>query len=238
VGKWDLGLPMLAQGNDAGFKAAAEMELLKPSSAAQQVELGDKWYELGKKAKHPEKERLLARAVSWYKQAEPRLSGISQKRVQQRSEEIYQLVPEAGLDFDHITVKQWERLLGKSIEVKASSQTNDIGLVLPKDTKVRIVPHPTDTWTMHYERWIWSNGAPNIFDTDATGMIAKENGRRVLSQAPSIIIGQIQVVVGTGAPVGPGVIVGEGKVTVGPQLPGGGNGEGKIRIKVLALDDD
>jgi len=241
AGNWDIGLPLLALGSDADCKAAAEMEMLKPSGSAEQVELGDKWYTLGKKAKQPAQQGMFARAVSWYKQAEPSLSGITKERIAQRSDEIYLQVPETGVDYAHISIKQWDRLLSKPIDINAANQSNDIGLVLTKGAKVVIVPHPTDTWTMHYERWTWNNGAPNVFDTDATGLIPKEHDHRMMSGNGLLgIIGAMLVTVTGSPPVKPGELEGEGKVLVGPNTPGGagGTGTGKIRIKVVVLEED
>ncbi len=237
-GNWDIGLPLLAHGSDADLKAVAEMESLKPTVAAEQVELGDKWYGLGKKAKAAAQENMLARAVFWYQQAEPSLTGITKERVSQRMDEIYLQVPETGVDYDHITVKEWDRLLCKSIDIKADNPTNDFGLVLTKGAKVRIVPHPTDVWTMHYEGWSWSDRAPNVFDTDQTGMIPKEHRNRFMNGGTLGIIGVMMVTVGGGTPMRPGLIEGEGKVTVGPNLPNGGHGAGKIRIKVIVIEED
>jgi hypothetical protein len=244
AGNWDIGLPLLAQGSDADLKAAAEMEMLTPAGSAEQVELGDKWYALGKKAKQPAQLGMLARAVSWYKQAAPSLTGVTKERIDQRSDEIYLQVPETDVDYAHITVKQWDRLLTKSIDIKADNPSNDIGLILTKGAKVVIVPHPTDTWTMHYEGWHWSSGAPNVFDTDATGLIPKEHDHRMMSGSGLLgIIGAMLVTVAGSPPVKPGELEGEGKVLIGPNTPGstggaGGTGAGKIRIKVVILEED
>jgi hypothetical protein len=184
---------------------------------------------------------MLARAVSWYSQAEPSLSGVTKERIAQRSDEIYLQVPETGIDYPHISVKQWDRLLSRPIDINAANQSNDIGLTLTKGTKVVIVPHPTDTWTMHYERWHWNNGAANVFDTDATGLIPKEHDHRIMNGSGLLgIIGVMLVTVAGGAPAKPGELEGEGKVLVGPNTPGGagGTGTGKIRIKVVVLEED
>jgi hypothetical protein len=237
-GNWDVGLPLLVHGSDADFKAAAEMENLKPSGAAEQVELGDKWYALAKKAKAAAQENMLSRAVSWYRQAEPSLTGITKERIAQRSDEIYQQVPETDVDYDHISVKQWDRLLCKTVDIKADNGMNDLGLILTKGAKIRIVPNPTDVWTMHYEGWTWSDRVPNVFDTDWTGMIPKEHTQRMMRGGGLGIIGVMVVTVGGGMPARPGEIEGEGKVAVGPNLPNGGRASGKIRIKVVVLEED
>ncbi len=236
-GNWTIGLPLLAHGSDADLKTVAEMEMLKPSGAAEQVELGDKWYALGKKAKQPAQVALLARAAFWYSQAEPLLTGITKERVGQRCDEIYQQVPETGIDYAHITAKQWERLHSKPIEINAANAANDIGIGLGKGDKVCIVPDPAGLWTMHYENWHWSGGLPNVFDTNAAGVLKGGGGTRNLSQYPGTI-GMMMVTIGAAPPVRVGEHEGEGKVLVGPALPGGGMGQGKIRIKVVVLDEE
>ncbi len=244
AGNWDIGLPLLAQGSDADLKAAAEMEMLKPSTSAEQVELGDKWYTLGKKAKQPAQLGMLARAVSWYQQAAPSLTGVTKERIEQRSDEIYLQVPETGIDYAHISVKQWDRLLSKPIDIKADNPSNDIGLTLTKGAKVVIVPHPTETWTMHYEGWRWSNGGSNVFETDATGLIPKEHDHRSIGNGGLLnTIGVMLVTVTGTSPVKTGELEGEGKVLIGANTPSsangaGGTGAGKIRIKVVVLEED
>ncbi len=241
-GTWGVGLPLLAHGDDADLKAVAELDLKKPAAAGPQVELGDRWYALAKKARQPVQDRMLARAAGWYRRAEPGLTGVTRERISQRADEIYQQVPEPDIDYAHITVKQWDRLKAKSIDIAATSPGTDLGVVLVKGDALIVVPHPTDTWTMHYERWHWSDGAANVFDTDATGTIPKEHGHRYMDSGPKGIIGVMLVTVGTDAPVRPGEISGEGKVLIGANLPTKGhnnaNGAGRIRVKVLEPDDD
>ncbi len=103
AGKWDIGLPLLVRGNDAEYKAAADMEIVHPASAPQQLELADKWYALGKKAKPGARESMLARAFSWYKQAEPAITGITKQRIAGRIEEIDGLLPMTNLDYENLT---------------------------------------------------------------------------------------------------------------------------------------
>ncbi|MBA3936160.1 MAG: hypothetical protein H0X38_01775 [Planctomycetes bacterium] len=241
-GTWAVGLPLLAHGDDADLKAVAELDLRKPVAAAPQVEVGDRWYALAKKARQPAQDRMLARAAGWYRRAEPGLTGITRERIAQRSDEIYQQVPEPDIDYAHITVKQWDRLKARSIDIAAASPGTDLGVSLIKGAALIIVPHPTDTWTMHYERWHWSDKAANVFDTDATGTIPQEHGHRYMDSGPLGIIGVMVVTVGSDAPVHPGEISGEGKVVIGANLPTKGHnnatGAGRIRIKVLEADDD
>jgi hypothetical protein len=94
--QWDIGLPMLARGSDADLKQVANMELLGPSGAMQQCEIGDRWFDLGMKAKTPLKEQLLKRCFFWYRQARPGLTGVSKDKVTHRLDEILDLRPIIG----------------------------------------------------------------------------------------------------------------------------------------------
>lgn len=83
-GDWASGLPLLAQGADAGLKELAGKDLAKPGETSDQLALGDGWWDLAEKGKGKEKETLRRRAVFWYEQAAPRLSGLQQAKVNQR----------------------------------------------------------------------------------------------------------------------------------------------------------
>ncbi|MCE9590209.1 MAG: hypothetical protein K8S99_06765 [Planctomycetes bacterium] len=89
-GEWEKGLPLLARGADAALKTAAEKDLGAPTDPAQQVAVGDAWWDLI--AKEPAagggKRQMQARAGEWYRKADPKLSGISKAKVDQRLAEI------------------------------------------------------------------------------------------------------------------------------------------------------
>jgi hypothetical protein len=92
---WDIGLPLLAHGSDHDCAAVASMELLKPTVAAQQVELADRWYEMSAKAFGPAKEAMLERSLRWYDVAAPALTGITKARVDKRLDDLIPLVASA-----------------------------------------------------------------------------------------------------------------------------------------------
>jgi formylglycine-generating enzyme required for sulfatase activity len=91
-GNWESGCQLLARGNDADFKVAAEMEVARPSVLSEQLELGDQWYALGRKSRPGVKEVVLARANVWYRHVQPLLGGITRERIAQRSDEIAAVV--------------------------------------------------------------------------------------------------------------------------------------------------
>jgi WD40 repeat protein len=85
-GQWERGLPLLAQCDDADLQAAAAKELARPSDAAAQVELADRWWELAQ-ADHAGARAMRRRALYWYQRALPRLTGLTQTRVEKRVRE-------------------------------------------------------------------------------------------------------------------------------------------------------
>jgi sulfatase modifying factor 1 len=119
-GNWEAGCPLLARGNDADFKVAAEMEVARPSLPSEQLELGDKWYALGRKSRPGVKEVVLARANVWYRHVQPSLTGITKDRIAQRSEEIAAVVAKVdgaaamgGTIIIDLTAPPWAAARGK-----------------------------------------------------------------------------------------------------------------------------
>ena len=80
---WDGGLPFLAKGSDELLKSLAVKDLSKPAAAADQLALADAWWQLGDKDKVA-KDSLHRRALYWYLQAGPQLTGLAKTRVEKR----------------------------------------------------------------------------------------------------------------------------------------------------------
>jgi choice-of-anchor C domain-containing protein len=83
-GNWERGLPYLARGGDAKLKDLAAADLAKPAKTADQVEVGDGWWDLTKAKQGTVKTLLQERACHWYSQALPQLTGINKVRVEKR----------------------------------------------------------------------------------------------------------------------------------------------------------
>lgn len=100
-GAWDKALPFLAKGSDAPLAAAAKKDLAGPAGATAQAEAGDAWWDLASSvAKESEKASLRARALHWYKEAVPSLSGLTKAKVERRIEEAGGTVGDWVLVFD------------------------------------------------------------------------------------------------------------------------------------------
>lgn len=82
---WKDALPHLAKSNDAAVAAAAKLDLTNPTDGTKQMEAGDGWWNLSEATKTGSAhEAYLARAVSWYEQAAPKLAGLAKIKVEKR----------------------------------------------------------------------------------------------------------------------------------------------------------
>ena len=66
---WKVGLPFLAKGNNAPWKAASELELKMSSDNASQIAVADAWWEIGQSDKSDAKAFVLKHAGEWYARA-------------------------------------------------------------------------------------------------------------------------------------------------------------------------
>ncbi len=83
-GDWENGLPYLAKGSRKDLAALANRELAKPAAAKDQVAVADAWWALAEKERTDSKRMYHARAVHWYEQALPNLSGLEATRVEKQ----------------------------------------------------------------------------------------------------------------------------------------------------------
>jgi hypothetical protein len=83
-GQWERGLFLLAQGNDAALRLLAQRDLAHPDSAAEQVELGDAWWQQASREKDQARLHLRQRAAFWYEQALAGADELLRPRLQER----------------------------------------------------------------------------------------------------------------------------------------------------------
>jgi Tol biopolymer transport system component len=78
-GDWQRGVPLVALGSDAAWRAAAEAELSAPATPEEFIRAGTAWWNLAEKLTGPEKQACLLRAGAWYREAAPVVSPISRE---------------------------------------------------------------------------------------------------------------------------------------------------------------
>ncbi len=81
---WARGLPLLAQGADAKLKDLAAHDLKGTDDAAEQVVIGDAWFDLAEADTGRRRTVLYRRANHWYELAFPRLGNVAQARLEKR----------------------------------------------------------------------------------------------------------------------------------------------------------
>ncbi len=92
--KWDEGLPLLARGSDETLKALAQEETAKPKDPAARLALGESWWNAARKESNDTlKARAAARALHWFEDAIPGLSGLEKIRAEKRIEDCLRLAP-------------------------------------------------------------------------------------------------------------------------------------------------
>ncbi len=83
-GDWEQGLPLLAKVKEGALSEVARKDLTAPQDAKERRDLGDDWWTIAEKETGWLKYSLQARAVFWYRQALPGLSGLTQARALER----------------------------------------------------------------------------------------------------------------------------------------------------------
>lgn len=127
-GDWDKGLPLLAQGSDPSLRTLAEKDMAGPETAAGQFDLANGWHELAQRQESElAKIRLQARALVWYQQSLPGLTGINKSLAEKRLTES-----------DKVPDRYRERIelfgfIRQAIREKRTVQTAIQGFPLAKD---------------------------------------------------------------------------------------------------------
>ncbi|HWE02529.1 MAG TPA: hypothetical protein VG326_08965 [Tepidisphaeraceae bacterium] len=83
-GDWAAGLPLLAKSTDVPLKAIAQQELSAASDARAILSLADAWIGLAAKTTGTAQARMQRRAVKWYDEALPSLTGLEKVIVEKK----------------------------------------------------------------------------------------------------------------------------------------------------------
>ena len=216
--QWDRALPLLTKGSDASLAKAAAAELALTGKAAEQAAVADQWYDLGKRTP-PLKESFWRHALGLYEEAKTKLSGLSVTIIEKRVAEIEEFLPLGpDIDFSSLSAGQWEKLKGKIITVEAGNGINVTSVMLKEGQKIRVVPHPTETWKI--------DDRGTVLKTTWKGGMA---GRRA--------VGSLQCRVGEGIEQTPGVITGTGQLSLFPLTNRRLALSGSIRVKILPVTE-
>lgn len=90
TGDWHRGLPLLAKGSDAELAELARRDLARPTAVKDRVAIADAWYDAAAKESSPAKTGFQSRAVYWYEQVLPTLSGLEKTKVQKRLDDLHE----------------------------------------------------------------------------------------------------------------------------------------------------
>jgi len=219
VEDWQRALPLLAQGSDANLAKAATAEVAAPVKAADRMAVADQWYDLGKRTAAM-KESFWRHAVGMYESITADLTGVALVMVEKRIAEIDAFLPlGAEVDYDKLTAGQWEKLKGKVVAVDAGRGLVAAGITLSAGQKIRVVPHPTETWKM----------------TDPRGETLKSTWKG--SMAGRRAFGSLQCTVGDSPEQTPGIITGIGPLNLFALMPKARAFQvsGTIRVKILPV---
>jgi len=222
--KWDIGLPLMALGNDPALAKIAGMEATQPTGAAQQMELADAWLAQGN-VRTDQGIAAWKRAMTWYSKAMPSLTGVSKERVERTIDDMFPAVIPPDFSWEKITEKQWDKLKSTAVPVNCVKGKNDTNVVLREGERARVVPHPTETWI--FQAW-WADGPQALTWVGA--------GKRSMYRGDRFPIGAMVMWVKEGQQVAPGIITGPGKLMVGP-IDSSYASKGTIRVKVMVLAD-
>jgi len=81
---WGQALPHLAKCDDFSLKALATQDLTNPTTADEQIELGDRWWDCKVGAEGDTQSPFRARALYWYQTALASTSGLAKLKLEQR----------------------------------------------------------------------------------------------------------------------------------------------------------
>lgn len=148
AGRWAEALPLILMGSgDPLLQAAAKLEA---AQHAPTLELAQAWIDAARKtATGPEQIGLLKHAERGLEQLLPGLVGDDAQRARTLLDGILPQIPldPALVDWDKLTALQWDRLPGVTLSLVARPDRTDSGVLLEPGESVRIVAHPTDTWS-------------------------------------------------------------------------------------------
>jgi uncharacterized protein DUF1559 len=97
--QWEIGLPMMARGQDLKLRILARMDLEKDKTGPQIVQLADQYWDLAQEHKYPQRRSLQVRAAFHYAEAMRYLTpGVDLVKAEKRIEEVKRTYGADALD--------------------------------------------------------------------------------------------------------------------------------------------
>jgi hypothetical protein len=153
-GDFASGLPILIRSGDSALSDLAKKEIVKDAIALRQLEIAEGWNKLVKDGKYKNHSvKMTAHAVVFYRMAlKTGLTGGSKDSAEKTANELEMSVPLELCeikDWNKITEREWERLPGTIMKIDGTKVEINTRVALREGQAVRVVPHPTDKWTLY-----------------------------------------------------------------------------------------
>ncbi len=94
-GDWKRGLPFLARGRDAALAAVAARDIENPARLERRMEIAAAWWDVSRKARTPERDHLLSRALWWYDSVVPLTGGEMRDEMRARVRTVRESIDSA-----------------------------------------------------------------------------------------------------------------------------------------------
>lgn len=126
-GDWEKGLPKISKSTNPLLHGVAQDELLKPSKAEFQIQVGEEWLKVGEKEKNAENRRhYQERAAYWFQQALKNATGLEKAKVENKMKEI---ASKAGEPDPKGLLAYWKFNEGKGTVIEdCSGNKNDLNM--------------------------------------------------------------------------------------------------------------
>ena len=245
AGRWAEALPVLRRATEEPtIQQLAERDATA-ATPAQTFQSAQAWLNFSKTAKTEERVGVITHALALGQAAMPGLVGSERMLAEQF---IAKLTLQIPLDLDTVdwstlTAEQWDRIPTPSLSVIAKIDRTDSGYVLTEGEVVRVVPHPTDTWSFI----LADSQAPFVTDwhgaqrsytfTDTVNGVPRRLTLALGVQG--FLYGAVLAWTDLNHRMRPGIVHGPGKLWVGPSSDHKGETttSGAIRFKIVPAEE-
>lgn len=167
---------MLAKGNDAHLKAAADRELAQPTTAEAQMQAGNAWWDAAQQQNSAAKRWYRSRARFWYQQASQHITGLNKTLVEKRIIESFGAPDDAVMLGGHCylfsnTVLRWHEA-----KVLCELLHGHLACIESNEEQKVVVQylHDRPSWLGGTDedvegQWKWVNGSPFTYTSWGSG---------------------------------------------------------------------